>query len=97
MEKRIQLPLSLYELMVSYIQDHYDPDDQQRFNNILSGVKTKQDAEIRRNLYSAYKNESDPETREMLRVSYLDKAGIPSHGRWPESVESKYMNGEFYD
>jgi len=97
MEKRIQLPLSLYELMVSYIQDHYDPDDRQRFNNILSGVKAKQDAEIRRNLYSAYKNESDPETREMLRVSYLDKAGISSHGRWHESVERKYINGEFYD
>lgn len=97
MKKRIQLPLSLYDLMVSYIQDHYDPNDRQRFNDIMSGVKAKQDAEIRRNLYSAYKNESDPETREMLRVSYLDKAGIPSHSRWDEATERKYMNGDFYD
>jgi hypothetical protein len=48
-------------------------------------------------LYSAYKTESDPETREMLRISYLDKAGIPSHGRWEEETERKYMKGEFYD
>ena len=95
MEKRIQLPLSLYELMVSYIQDHYDPDDRQRFNNILSGVKAKQDAEIRRNLYSAYKTETDPETRKMLRISYLDEAGIPSHGRWGEETEKSFLEGNF--
>ena len=95
MEKRIQLPASLYELMVSYIQDHYDPSDHQRFATIQSGIQAKQDAEIRHNLYSAYKNESDPETREMLRLSYLDKAGVPSHGRWPEEVEKKYIDGNF--
>ena len=97
MEKRIQLPLSLYELMVAYIQDHYDPADQQRFATIQSGIKAKREAEIRRNLYSAYKNEPNPEVREMLRVSYLDKAGVPTHGRWNEATERKYMNGDFYD
>lgn len=97
MEKRIQLPLSLYELMVAYIQDHYDAADHQRFYKILSGIQAKQDAEIRRNLYSSYKRETDPETREMLRISYLDKSGIHSHGRWDEITERKYMKGEFYD
>ena len=81
--------------MVGYIQDHYDPADQKRFSTILSGIKAKQDAEIRHNLYSAYKKETDPETREMLRTSYLDKAGLT--GRWSEMLERKYMNGEFYD
>ena len=97
MGKRIQIPLYLYDLMVAYIQDHYDPADRDRFFSIQSGVKAKQDAEIRRNLYSAYKRETDLETREILRVSYLDKAGIPSHGRWDEETERKYMKGEFFD
>ena len=81
MEKRIQIPQALYSLMVEYIQDHYDPDDRQRFMRIRNGIEQKQQAKIRRNLYSAYKAETDPETREMLRTSYLDKAGIPSSWR----------------
>ncbi len=95
MEKRIQIPQALYSLMVEYIQDHYDPDDQQRFMKIRAGIEAKQQAEIRRNLYSAYKAEPDPETREMLRVSYLDKAGIPSHGRWGEEAEKCFREGNF--
>lgn len=97
MEKRTQLPTTLYELMVAYIEDHYDPEDQQRFRSIQAGINRKREAEIRRNLYLAYKKESDPETREMLRISYLDKAGIPSHGRWDETTERKYKNGDFLD
>ena len=89
MEKRIQIPQALYSLMVEYIQDHYDPDDRQRFMRICNGVEEKQQAKIRRNLYSAYKAEADPETREMLRISYLDKASIPSHGRWGKEIEKK--------
>ena len=87
MEKRIQIPLALYTLMVEYIRDHYDPNDQQRFTKIRFGIEQKQQAEVRRNLYSAYKAEADPETREMLRTSYLDKAGIPSSWRWGEETE----------
>jgi len=97
MKKRIQLPIALYELMVAYIQDHYDPEDEQRFKQIVAGLERMRDAEMRRNLYTAYKMEPDPETRELLRNSYLDKAGIPSHGRWGETAERKHMNGEFYD
>ena len=26
----------------------------------------------------------------MLRISYLDKAGIPSHGRWDEEIELNF-------
>ena len=95
MEKKIQIPLSLYELMVAYVHDHYDPADRERYNAIQFGVKMKQNAEIRHNLYTAYKKESDLDTREMLRNSYLDKAGVT--GRWSETTERKYMNGEFYD
>ena len=95
MEKRIQIPRALYSLMVEYILDHYDPSDRQRFMKIRAGIEEKQQAEIRRNLYSAYKAEVDPETREMLRVSYLDKAGIPSHGRWGEETEKSFCEGNF--
>lgn len=95
MEKRIQIPQALYSLMVDYIYAHYDPDDQQRFMKIRAGIEAKQQAETRRNLYSAYKAESDPETREMLRISYLDKAGIPSHGRWGEEAEKNFREGNF--
>ncbi len=97
MEKRTQLPLVLYKLMVEYIQDHYDPEDKQRFRLIVDGIERKKHAEIRRNLYSAYKNESDPETREILRTAYLDEAGVPSHGRWSQETENKFRNGTFND
>ncbi|MBR6966595.1 MAG: complexin-2 [Clostridia bacterium] len=95
MEKRIQIPLTLYEMMIDYIQDHFDPSDRQRFMAIRHGIDMKRDAEIRRNLYSAYKAETDPESREMLRISYLDKAGVPSHARWNEEVERRFHNGNF--
>ncbi len=95
MEKRTQIPLKLYEMMVSYIQDHYDPSDKQRFMAITHGIQMKSDAEIRRNLYSAYKTENDPVTREMLRTSYLDKAGIPSHGRWSQRAEELFREESF--
>ena len=95
MEKRIQIPMKLYEMMVDYIQDHYDPSDQQRFLSIRHGIEEKHAAEIRRNLYSAYKAETDPTTREVLRLSYLDKAGVPSHGRWSEKVEKNFQDGNF--
>lgn len=95
MEKRIQIPLALYSLMVEYIQDHYDPDDRQRFMKISAGIEAKQQAEIRRNLYSAYKTQADPDLREMLRISYLDKAGVPSHGRWSEETEKNFREGNF--
>ncbi len=93
MEKRIQIPLKLYEMMVSYIEDHFDPSDRQRYMAICHGVDEKRDADIRRNLYSAYKSETNPVTREILRSSYLDKAGIPSHGRWNEETERNYREG----
>ena len=90
MKKRIQIPLKLYELMVDYIQDHYDSADSQRFWTIYKGIEQKREAEIRHNLYSAYKTVSELETREILRTSYLDKAGIPSHGRWDEETELNF-------
>ena len=95
MKKRIQIPHTLYTLMVEYIQDHYDPDDRQRFMRICIGIEQKQQAEIRRNLYSAYKAETDPETRKMLRTSYLDKAGIASSWRWEEETEKSFREGNF--
>ena len=95
MEKRTQIPVSLYEAMIDYIQKHYDPSCKEQYLFIYRGVISKQDAEIKRNLYSAYKTEKDPDTREMLRLSYLDKAGIPSHGRWTREVEEEFKKGNF--
>lgn len=95
MEKRIQIPLYLYELMVNYIEDHYDPADRQRFWTIHNGIEEKRKAEIRRNLFSAYKTTSDPETREILRTSYLDEAGIPSHGRTGIEIKLNVNKGDF--
>lgn len=97
MEKRARIPLKLYEMMVGYIQDHYDPYDKQRYMAISHGILMKREAEIRRNLYSAYKTETDPVTREMLRTSYPDKAGVPSHGRWSEQAEQHFREGLFED
>lgn len=93
MEKRIQIPLSLYESMVEYIQDHYDAYDHTRYYKIIAGIERKKNADIRHNLYSAYKAQQDPEIREQLRTAYLDEAGVT--GRWPESVEENYRNGNF--
>ena len=95
MKKRIQIPVTLFEMMVGYIRDHYDPSDRQRYISILKGVEEKRDAEIRHNMYTAYKIQSDPETREALRASYLDKAGIPSHGRWEREAEEHFKEGDF--
>ncbi len=95
MEKRIQIPLALYSLMVEYIQDHADPNDYERFMKIRAGIEAKQQAEIRRNLYTAYKTQTDPDLREVLRISYLDKAGVPSHGRWGEETEKSFREGNF--
>ena len=95
MEKRIQIPVSLYKLMVEYIEDHFDPGDRDRFFAIRSGVERKSAAEIRHNLYSAYKTSPDPEVREMTRCAYLDMAGIPSHGRWNEETENHFRDGNF--
>ena len=82
-------------MKVAYILDHYDPDDRHRFMKIHNGIERKQQAEIRHNLYSAYKAEADLETREMLRTSYLDKAGIPSSWRWGEETEKSFREGNF--
>ena len=38
---------------------------------------------------------TDPETREMLRISYLDEAGIPSHVRWGDETEKSFREGNF--
>lgn len=95
MEKRIQIPLVLYEMMVEYIQNHYDPNDQQHYSKILRGIEEKKEAEIRHNIYSAYKNQTDPSVRETLRQSYLDKVGIPSHGRWDEESKQKFHDIDF--
>ena len=39
MEKKIQIPLELFETMVAYIQDHFDALDSKRYNYICRGVE----------------------------------------------------------
>lgn len=95
MKKRIQIPVSLFNLMVEYINDHYDPRDHERFHDILLGIQSKKEADERHNIYTSYKLEADPETREILRTLFLDKAGIPSHGRWSAGTDQDYSEGNF--
>ncbi len=76
MEKRIQISIKLYEMMVDYIQNHFDPSDQQRFMEIYRGIEAKREADLRHNLYSAYKAEMDPTAREMLRSSLFVCTGM---------------------
>ncbi len=76
MAKRIQIPVDLYELMIDYIQSHYDPEDRDRFNTIRLGIEAKRAAEIRRNLFTGYMTQEEPETKEILRKAYLVEAGI---------------------
>ncbi len=76
MTKRIQIPLELYELMVSYICDHFDPGDQARFSKIYCGIEAKQTAATRHNLFTVYVTQKEPETREVLRKAYLSEIGI---------------------
>lgn len=42
MDKRIQIPQELYNLMVSYIRDHYDDTDYDRYARIEQGVRERQ-------------------------------------------------------
>lgn len=95
MGKRVQIPLTLYEAMVDYIENHRDPECREQYEFIRIGIQAKRDAEIRHNLYTAYKSTTDPEEREVLRQSYLDKAGMPSHGRWGQTTEAAYQKGDF--
>ena len=92
MKKRIQIPVRLYEQMVSYIRNHYDSLDSSTYYAIQQGVERKRDAEIRHSIYSSYKTSDDPDTREMLRQSYLEKSGIT--GIWGEELERKIKDGQ---
>ena len=94
MGKNIQIPLDLYEAMVTYICNHYDPVDRDLHQWICNGIRIKERNIIRRNLFSAYKTETDSETKETLRQAYLDETGIPSHGRWSAEIDIAIHNGE---
>lgn len=74
MAKRIQIPLELYELMVGYIHDHYDPNDQERFTKISSGIAAKRAALLQHDLFTEYMTQKEPEIREILRQVYLSEA-----------------------
>ena len=94
MSKSIQIPVDLYEAMVSYIRSHYDSADRDLYQWICNGIRIKESNMIRRNLFSAYKMEKDPETKEILRQTYLDETGISSHGRWSAETDIAIRNGE---
>lgn len=93
MDKRIQIPARLYEQMVSYIDNHYDPRDSSRYAAIQHGIEQKRAAEIRHNVYSSYKTADDPDTREMLRQSYLEKSGVT--GIWSDEFDRQIKDGHF--
>ena len=82
MSKRIQISRELYDLMVLYIKNHYDPGDIERYKKIVKGIDDKQEAATRHNAYTAYKTDKDPEMREMARQVYLDHVGMRQSFRW---------------
>lgn len=82
MQKRIQLQIELYDLMVAYIQDHYDAGDIGRYMRIMEGVEEKKDAVLRHMAYTAYKTSPDPEIKETARQIYLENSGIHRDFRW---------------
>ena len=81
MTKRIQIPLELYELMVGYIHDHYDPDDRERFTKISCGISAKRAAIIQHNLFTEYMTQKEPEIREIMRQAYLSGTDIPENNK----------------
>ena len=82
MGKRIQISLNLYEMMASYVHDHYDPEDSWRYHRIIEGIEEKQETQMRHNAYSVYKTSRDPEEKETARTIYLDSIGMRKSFRW---------------
>lgn len=82
MQKRIQIQLELYDLMVEYIREHCDYEDFNRYQRIMRGIEAKQEAMIRHNVYTIYKSSENNQTRETARQIYLEKAGIRQDLTW---------------
>ena len=82
MGKRIQISLSLYDMMSSYVHDHYDPEDSWRYRRLIKGIEEKQETQMRHNAYSVYKTSRDPEEKEAARSKYLDSVGMKNSFRW---------------
>ena len=82
LRQRIQIPKELFELMAEYIYDHYDPEDQKRYRNIVDGLQQKKEAILRHKLYSLYKTSDSDEKKELARQMYLDMVGIQEDFRW---------------
>ena len=89
MPGRIQIPEDLYELMTSYINDHYDPRDAKRYQAIKHGIKRKEEARKKHSLYTVYKCDASSERRELARQLYLDEVGMRESFRWNEGNEPK--------
>ena len=82
MRQRIQIQKELFELMTGYIFDHYDPEDQKRYQDIVAGIQQKKEAALRRKVYSIYKTSDSDEEKELARQIYLDMAGVQEDFRW---------------
>ena len=82
MEKKIQISLSLYDMMASYVHDHYDPGDSWRYRRIVEGIEEKQEKQMRHNAYSVFKTSQDPDEKETARTIYLDSVGMKKSFRW---------------
>lgn len=99
-DKRIQIPLRLYDLMIAYIYDHYDETDRERFGQICRGIEQKTNASLRHSAYSIAKNHSDPQKKEAARQYYLDLVGMKDSFRWlpvePDSTSS-FVSGTYTD
>lgn len=80
MGKNVQIPEELWNYIVLYFTaDARVPIIESR---IVKGIKEKQAAQKRRELYQTYKNNPAAEQREKARQAYLDEKGVPKDFRW---------------
>ena len=93
--RRIQIPMQLYDLMVSYIFEHYDCHDHERFRAIRSGVEEKREALLRHAAYTIARTGSEPHKREQARRHYRDLVKATDYlGRIPLDPDAPFFPPE---
>ena len=84
-DRQVKITMRLFNIMVSYIYDHYDELDCVRFEEIYSGINKKIDDCLRRTARSIANPQLSPAERELARRRYGDMVCATEIYRWPES------------
>ncbi len=85
--KHIQISYDLFKAIKEYIEANANPNDV-RYEEVVRGIRQKEEALIQRTVYTIYKVAPSESTRADARNLYLDRVGVPSSFRWPESQDS---------